>query len=234
MADGVATQTPRRGRPRGTSGAALEAIALRLYAEHGFDGTTVDMIAAQAGTSRRTFFRYFDSKTAVLWREFDREVSQIRETLATMPEDIPVMDAVRRAVVAVNHYRADDVDDLRARMGLIGSTPELAASATLHYDAWERAVSDYVARRRGLPEDSLYPLAVGRATLATCRAAYDRWAARADADLTVYLDAALRALSSGFVDDVIVAEPRPARPRTSLGRSVSLSSDPAPARARAR
>lgn len=209
MSDGAVAEAPRRGRPRGTSGAALEAIALRLYAEHGFEGTTVEMIAAEAGTSRRTFFRYFDSKTAVLWGEFDREVSQIRETLASMPEDIPVMAAVRRAVVAVNHYRADDVDELRARMGLIGSTPELAASATVHYDAWERAISDFVAVRRGLAEDSLYPLAVGRATLAACRAAYDRWAARADADLTVYLDAALRALSSGFADEVIVAEPRP-------------------------
>jgi hypothetical protein len=36
--------------------------------------------------------------------------------------------------------------------------------------------------------------------LATCRAAYERWSARADGDLTVYLDAALRALASGFVD----------------------------------
>jgi len=31
-----------------------------------------------------------------------------------------------------------------------------------------------------------------------CRAAYDRWSARADSDLTVYLDAALTALSAGF------------------------------------
>ncbi|HEV3292759.1 MAG TPA: hypothetical protein VG123_27610, partial [Streptosporangiaceae bacterium] len=52
---------------------------------------------------------------------------------------------------------------------------------------------------------SLYPLAVGRATLAACRAAYDRWSARADADLTFYLDAALAALAAGFDPDVIRA-----------------------------
>lgn len=211
----VADDAPRRGRPRGTSRRELEAIALRLYAEHGFEHTTVEMIAGEAGTSRRTFFRYFDSKANVLWHEFDVEVANIRQMLATMPDDIPVMEAVRRAVVAVNHYRAADVAELRIRMGLIGSTPELAASATVHYDAWERAISDFAARRRTLPEDSLYPLAVGRATLAACRAAYDRWAARADADLTVYLDAALRALARGFADDVIVAEPRPRRSRRS-------------------
>ena len=51
--------------------------------------------------------------------------------------------------------------------------------------------------------------AVGRATLATCRAAYDRWLARADANLTVYLEAGLAALAAGFTDDVLTAEPAP-------------------------
>jgi hypothetical protein len=90
-------------------------------------------------------------------------------------------------------------------MNLIGSVPALAASATVHYDAWERAVSNFVARRINQSPDSLYPVAVGRATLATCRAAYEQWAVRADADLTVYLDAALRALATGFHDDAICA-----------------------------
>ncbi len=64
-----------------------------------------------------------------------------------------------------------------------------------------------MGERRGVARDSLYPLAVGRATLAVCRSAYERWLARADADLTVYLDAGLQALAAGFTDEVIVAEP---------------------------
>jgi mycofactocin system transcriptional regulator len=212
-------RTHRRGRPPGTSARELEVIALRLFAEHGFDGTTIDMIAAEAGTSRRTFFRYFDSKANVLWREFDVEVAKIGVTLDQMPPDIPVMEAVRRAVVTVNNYGVDNVAELRIRMSLIASTPELVASAALHYDAWERAVSDFVARRQRIAPDSLYPLAVGRATLAACRAAYDRWAERADADLTVYLDAALRALAAGFDDSVLGREPRPGRRRApAVGR----------------
>ena len=198
----------RRGRPPGTSARALEVIALRLFAEQGFEETTVDQIAAAAGVSRRTFFRYFDSKPGVLWGQFDTEVATIRRLLDELPAGLPVMTAVRRAVLAANHYRAEDVPELRARMNLIGSVPALAASAAAHYDAWERAVSGFVARRAGQPADSLYPLAVGRATLAACRAAYDRWVVHADADLTVYLDAALRALAAGFRDDVITTEPR--------------------------
>ena len=83
-------------------------------------------------------------------------------------------------------------------MNLIISVPALQASAAVHYDAWERAISDFAATRIGQPPGSLYPLAIGRATLAVCRAAYDRWCARADADLTVYLDAAVGALAAGF------------------------------------
>jgi mycofactocin system transcriptional regulator len=198
-------EAARRGRPPGTSRRQLELIALRLFAEQGFDETPIEQIAAEAGVSRRTFFRYFDSKADVLWGEFDSEVTAIRTALAEVPDTVPMMDAIRQAVVAANHYRAEDVPELRARMNLIGSVPALQSSAAVHYDAWEWAVSDFVAARIGQPAGSLYPLAVGRATLAACRAAYDRWSARADADLTIYLDAALSALSAGFAPAVLTA-----------------------------
>ena len=57
-----AARDVRRGRPPGTSRRALELIALRLFTEQGFEETTIDQIAAEAGISRRGFFRYFDSK----------------------------------------------------------------------------------------------------------------------------------------------------------------------------
>ena len=95
--------------------------------------------------------------------------------------------------------------ELRTRMNLISSVPALQASAATHYDAWERAISDFAAGRTGQPR-TLIPLAIGRATLAVCRAAYDRWVDRADADLTVYLDEALPAPSP------------PASPRTPCAR----------------
>jgi mycofactocin system transcriptional regulator len=184
-------------------------IALTLFTEQGFQETTVDQIASEAGVSKRTFFRYYDAKSDVLWNEFDAEVQTLRVFLAEMPDDLPVMEAVRRAVLAANHYGAEDVPELRMRMNLLNTVPELAASATVHYDAWERVVIAYVARRSGQPEDSLYPLAVGRTVLAACRAAYERWSARADADLAAYLDVALRALATGFTDEVLAVEPNP-------------------------
>ena len=132
----------RRGRPPGTSRRELELIALRLFTEQGFDNTTIEQIAAEAGVSKRTFFRYFGSKTSVLWSEFDHEVDVIRTALAGVPAGVPMMDAIRRAVVAANHYGPHDVPELRMRMNLIGTVPALQSSAALHYDAWERAISD--------------------------------------------------------------------------------------------
>jgi mycofactocin system transcriptional regulator len=196
---GEAREPPaRRGRPPGTSRRELELIALRLFTGQGFDETTIEQIAAEAGVSRRTFFRYFDSKASALWGEFDAEVTAIRAALAAVPAGTPMMAAIRQAVVAANHYRAADIPELRARMSLIISVPALQSSAAVRYDAWERAISDFAAIRIGQPADSLYALAVGRATLAVCRAAYDRWCVRGDADLTVYLDAAIAALAVGF------------------------------------
>jgi mycofactocin system transcriptional regulator len=192
---------PRRGRPPGTSARELELISLRLFSADGFEDTTVERIAAEAGVSRRTFFRYFDSKADVLWHAFDGEVRALRTAFAEVPDSVPLMEAIRQVVVGANRYRAEDVPELRTRMNLIGSEPALQASAAQHYDAWERAVIDFAAGRLGQPGDALIPLAIGRATLAVCRSAYDHWLDRADARLTVYLDLALRALAAGFATD---------------------------------
>jgi TetR/AcrR family transcriptional regulator, regulator of mycofactocin system len=185
VATDLRTGGGRRGRPPGTSARELEVIALRLFTEHGFEDTTVERIAGAAGVSKRTFFRYFDSKADVLWHAFDGEVRALRAAFAAVPPELPLMPAIRQVVVGVNRYRAEDVPELRTRMNLIGSVPALAASAAHHYHAWERAVGEFAATRLGRPADSLYPLAIGRATLAVCRSAYERWAERADADLTV-------------------------------------------------
>src|SRR5580693_5948792 len=124
----------RRGRPPGTSARELELAALRLFREQGFEDTTVEQIAAAAGVSRRAFFRYFDSKAAVLWHEFDGEVEALRAAFTRVPGDVPMMTAIRQVVVGVNRYHAEDLPELRTRINLISSVPALQASAAPHYD----------------------------------------------------------------------------------------------------
>lgn len=200
----------RLGRPPTTSARRLELIALELFTEQGFDDTTVEQISARAGVSSRTFFRYFDAKAAVLWHAFDREVDALRAAFAEVPADVPTMDAIRQVVMAVNRHRVADLPELRARMQLIGSVPALLASSAPHYDAWERAVSEFAAGRLGCSPDALVPLSIGRTTLAACRSAFDRWVAVGGVDLTAFLDTALRALAAGYDEHALrslVAEP---------------------------
>ena len=205
----------RRGRPPGTSARELEVIALRLFTERGFDDTTVEDIASEAGVSRRTFFRYFDTKADVLWPAFDDEVATLRAAFAAAPPEESLLEAIRTAVVGVNRYTAADVPELRARIHLISTVPALQASAATHYDAWEQAVIDFAAGRLNQPSDALLPLAIGRATLAVCRAAYECWVNQADDDLTVYLDAAIRAMAAGFATPSTGAV-KPRCPRVSV------------------
>ncbi|ADJ48874.1 hypothetical protein AMES_7048 [Amycolatopsis mediterranei S699] len=140
-----------------------------------------------------------DSVSGLQWKAFDQEVETMRELLAGLPGELPVLEAVRRAVLGANQYRVGDLAELRMRVSLLaGPVPGLANDDALHYGAWERAVSAYVGRRSGQPADSLYPITVGRVVLAVCCAAYEYWARRADGDLSGYLDAALRSLATGF------------------------------------
>lgn len=189
---------PRSGRPRATSRQALEQIALRLFEEHGFEATTVEQIADAAGVSRRTFFRYFDNKAAVLWSEFDQEVDTLHRLLAGMPDDLTIGEAIRRAVLQANHYGVDDVGGLRSRMHVIATVPAIQASATVHYDGWAGALATFAARRLGQRPDDLIPRAIGFSALGVCRAAFDQWTKQADTDLIHYLDEALTAWKRGF------------------------------------
>jgi mycofactocin system transcriptional regulator len=189
-----------RGRPPRTSRRDLELIALRLFAEQGFEATTVEQIAAEAGVSKRTYFRYFDSKAGLLWSAFEEQVADLRGALADVPPDVPLMTAVRRAVVATNDHAAAALPEMRTRLRLLSAVGALSAGAGAHFAAWEAVVAQFVADRTGSPPGALLPVAVGRATLATVRAAYDVWIAEGDGDLRGRLDAALLALSRGFAD----------------------------------
>ena len=202
-----AGDTARRGRPPFTSAQELELICLRLFTEQGYEETTIEHIAAAAGVNRRTFFNYFPSKAAVVLHFYDDQVNALRAGFAEIGDDVPVMDAIQQVVISINRYSAHDVPELRTRLNLIVSVPALRESAAPHYEAWERAISEYAANRIGQPADSLFPVAIGRAVLAASRAASGQWAVRTDSDLVVYLDAALTALAAGFTADTLTRQP---------------------------
>src|SRR3954449_8220441 len=137
------------GRPPVTTRLELERVAFALFAERGFDETTVEDIAAAAGISRRTFFRYFSSKNDVVWGEFDAGLRHLADSLAAAATDQPWMDALRVAVVDFNSLEPALVPLHRDRMELILHVPALQAYATLMYARWREVVTRFVADRTG-------------------------------------------------------------------------------------
>jgi mycofactocin system transcriptional regulator len=188
----------RRGRPPSTSRAQIERLAITMFLDRGFDETTVDEIALQAGIGRRTFFRYFSSKNEVPWGDFDANISRMRGLLRELPADRGVLDALREAVLDFNRVDAREAPWLRRRIRLILTVPALQAHSMLKYGQWRQAVAEFAAERLGTDPADLVPQAVGWAALGVSIAAYEQWLAHPETELADLLDHAYRQLAIGF------------------------------------
>ncbi len=197
-ADSSSGTASRLGRQPSTSVAQLSHIALELFNEHGFDETTVDDIALAAGIGRRTFFRYFPSKNDLPWGEFDELIERMRSYLDSLSDDLPMLDALRQAVVEFNRFPAEEVQYHRQRMSLLFNVPSLVAHSTLRYAAWREAIAQFAGRRLGLDSDELEPQAVAWTILAGSLTAYEQWLKHEDAELSELLDRAFLVLDKVF------------------------------------
>lgn len=189
------------GRPEATSHAQIEQAAFRLFAQRGFDGTTLDAIAEEVGVSRRTLFRYYSSKNDIPWGQFDRTLEGFRQILDDMPAEIPLHTAVHRAVVAFNDFPVDARPSHRERMRLILGTPALQAHSVLRYAEWRAVIAEYVGRRLGMSSDDMFPALVAQVSLALALAAYDQWLDRPSASLRELLNDAMADLRRFVTDD---------------------------------
>lgn len=188
------TRVHPQGRRPATDHAVIERAAFRLFAEQGFEATTMDQIADAVGVGRRTLFRYFPSKNDIPWGQFDQSLRQFNDQLEAAPNDLPLPEAVHQCVVAFNDFGDGAAEQHRTRMALILGTPSLQAHSALRYAAWRRVISDYVARRKGMERDALLPRLVGHVSLALALAAYESWLDDPEGSLTEFLDTAMAQL----------------------------------------
>ncbi len=198
VAEHTSAVAGRPGRPAVTTRAELEQVALELFAERGFDETTVDDIASAAGIGRRTLFRYYSSKNDLVWGEFDAGLCALRRHLAATDPDRPLLDALREAVLAFNTLDAEQEPWHRDRMALILRVPALQAHGTLRYAAWRDVVAEHVADRLGQRRSALLPQLVGHLCLGAALTAYEQWLDDPGADLSALLDEAMRALDGSW------------------------------------
>jgi AcrR family transcriptional regulator len=90
-----------RERKKRRTRATLIDAAVGLCDRQGFDGTTVDQIAAVAEVSPRTFSRYFATKDAIALALIDEVVENAATELSRQPLELSHMEALRRAYVAM-------------------------------------------------------------------------------------------------------------------------------------
>ncbi|MEH3156174.1 MAG: mycofactocin system transcriptional regulator [Gordonia paraffinivorans] len=186
------------GRRPSTTRSRISAIAIDLFTERGFDETSVDDIAAAAGIARRTLFRYYPSKNAIAWGDFDTHLAGMRGHLAGLPPTMGLADALRSSLVAFNHLDPAEVPAHRRRMALLLTVPALQAHSMLMYAGWRQVVADYVAGVTDERPGDHRPQTIAWLLLGVALAAYGQWLADDDADLDHLLTQGSRILDRGL------------------------------------
>lgn len=142
--------------------AAVIAAALELFAEQGFDQTSVEQIAHAAGVSRSTFFRQFGGKEDVVFADHEVQLGRLRDFLA-QPHTDPWAAVCEASVLVYTHFVADP-ELARRRYAVVRGVPALRDREIVTVFRYERLFDEYL--RASLP--GLDPLdAVGFAALVT-------------------------------------------------------------------
>jgi AcrR family transcriptional regulator len=130
------------------SGRLVEA-AMQLYRERGFDRTTVADIAARAGLTERTFFRYFADKREVFFSGSRQLQDLLVDKVASAPAAMAPIDVVASALAQTASFFAERRDFARQRQALIAAHPELQERELIKFAGLATAIGEAL-RRRGV------------------------------------------------------------------------------------
>jgi AcrR family transcriptional regulator len=154
----------------------LAEAAMELYSERGYEGTTVAEIAARAGLTERTFFRYYADKREVLFDGGGQMQELLAGAAAAAPEGAEPIDAaavgLQAVATALDERRGRDF--ARRRQAVIAANPELQERELSKLASWSEALAGAV-EERGVPAATAR--LVGEVALAVFRAAFESWVA---------------------------------------------------------
>ena len=163
--------------PRWETGAEdrLVQAAYALYLERGFSEVTVAEIAARAGLTKRTFFRYFADKREVLFSGSAAFQDQVVALVMSAPSETSPIDAVVDALVSVGTTLTERGEGPRDRQRLINSSTELQEREMIKMASLSAAISDGLVSH-GVPEGTATLAA--QAGVGVFQIAFERWAAQ--------------------------------------------------------
>jgi AcrR family transcriptional regulator len=176
----------------------LEAVALRLFEDRGFD-VTVEEIASEAQISVRTFYRYFPAKDDVLQLRIERRSENLRAALSARPGDEPPLHSLRVALEEV--LSAEDPELLRRWIAVIAATPNVLRGVLGGIQLkGHRVIAEFFGARLGLPSDALVPTMLAAAVGGVIQAAQTQWYFQGG-DLATAISDGLGVLESGIGGD---------------------------------
>lgn len=156
---------------------ALRDAALKLFASHGYDATTIEEIAERAGVSTRTFFRYFPTKEDVLYHGEHDWVQAFIDIYPTQPDSLSDLEAMRVTLESLASRLGKSRRSMLLYQQAVDSSPTLRGHEQEHQLQDTEILAPAIAKRRGRsgPDDASTLLAA--VTLLVYRRALDLWLA---------------------------------------------------------
>ncbi len=176
-----------RERRRRETQLELSDAAIELFEKHGVSGTTVDDIARLAGTSARTFFRYFATKEAAVLPSTEESESMLTAVSAAIDGGAPLLRALESswlAQIAWFDSRPDEHDRALRVRRLVGQEPTLLALALRTEAEQVDALTGTAADPTGSDPDVLTARAAIGIVFLIVRLAFDEWARRAESGMS--------------------------------------------------
>jgi AcrR family transcriptional regulator len=191
----------------------LGRAAYELYFERGFDDVTVAEIAARAGLTKRTFFRYFADKREVLFSGAAAFQEGVVAAVISAPDGVAPIDAVVAALAAGGTRLTELGEGARRRQRLIGTSTDLREREMIKIAGLTAAICDGLVLR-GVPEATASLTA--QAGVAVFTTAFERWADReGSVEFTPLVHEVLHELRSAIHSDVVEVPVGPAALRES-------------------
>jgi AcrR family transcriptional regulator len=147
---------------------------MELYAERGFDQTTVADIAERAGLTKRTFFRHYADKRDVLFAGASILRELVVRTIAEAPAELSPVALVTLGLETGGAMMQQRPEDVRIRQAVITAHVELQERELVKLAALAEDMAAAL-RERGLDEWSAR--LVAEAGMAAFRVAFARWLA---------------------------------------------------------
>jgi AcrR family transcriptional regulator len=178
---------------------AIAGAAIKLFGEHGLEGTTVDDIAAAAGVSPRTFFRHFETKEQAAFPDHDERIAELRAQLAAHHSSLAPLRVVIELSRQSAHQFLEDPDLYRPRIQLVRANPALRDRERLIDQRYESALAEYLkAELADDPAAGLKSHVIAAAIVAAVNHTNDRWASDPTIDAELLLADALRFVEDAF------------------------------------